>query len=417
MIKDFEMIPINTTYAIRLLGSAVIVSSIAITSTSAETMPSQAEMWKMIQTQQKQIEDLTKKLKLNEEKTDSVIDVVETQQQGGGTSGGSTGWWQNTQIGGYGELHYNGGDKDQIDFHRFVAMINHQFNDSLRFFSEIELEHSLSGDDQPGEVELEQAYIEYDINENLRAKGGLFLLPVGLLNENHEPTRFFGVERNPVESNIIPTTWWEAGAGLSGTFAETFRYDLALHSGLETPTSEGNAFKIRNGRQKVAEATAKDGAVTGRLRWNGINGVDLGVSGQYQNDVTQSSLDEEVDATLLAAHADIRKGDFGLKALYAHWDLGGDAPKLLGRDEQEGWYVEPAYYFGTSIGEFGIFGRYNAYDNEAGNSDDSEYEQIDVGLNYWPHEDVVLKVDMAFVEPPNGQEDDEILNLGIGFTY
>jgi hypothetical protein len=125
-----------------------------------------------------------------------------------------------TTIGGYGELHYNAhrdddnsdNHKSQIDFHRFVLFINHEFNDKMRFVSELELEHSLSGEGQPGEVELEQAYIQYDLTQKTNVVGGLFLIPVGIMNETHEPPTFYGVERNDVEKNIIPTTWWEGGA-------------------------------------------------------------------------------------------------------------------------------------------------------------------------------------------------------------
>jgi hypothetical protein len=398
--------------------AGVLLAGAAIGSTSlafAEEMPSQADMWKMIQQQQKQIDSLTKELKKTEEKAEAVTEVVESQVASG--SSGKSGWWDRTQVGGYGELHYNGGDKDQIDFHRFVLMVNHQYNERIRLFTELELEHTLSGDDKPGEVELEQAWIEFDITEEHRAKAGLFLVPVGMLNENHEPTTFFGTERNPVENNIIPTTWWEAGAGLAGEISSNLRYDLAFHSGLETPTDGDKAFKIRDGRQKVAEASANDGAVTGRLRWSVVNGVELGFSGQYQNDITQSTLNESIHAVLLAAHTNIRKGPFGFKALYAHWDLDGEAPKANGRDEQEGWFVEPAYYLDTDIGNFGVFGRYNQFDNESGNAEDSKFEQYDVGLNYWPHEQVVLKADMSFIDAPEGKKNDNILNLGVGFTY
>lgn len=389
-----------------------------------QAMPSQEEMWKMLQAQQQQIKVLTEALEKTkqqveqtDQKADAVTEAVETKTASTTSSGDTSGWWNNTQLGGYGELHYNAGEKDQIDFHRFVLMVNHQFNDRIRLFSEVELEHSLSGDDQPGEVELEQAYIEFDLAEEHRAKAGLFLVPIGMLNERHEPTTFFGVERNPVETNIIPTTWWEGGVGFSGDLPADVKYDLAVHSGLETPIEGADAFKVRSGRQKVAEATAKDGAVTGRLRWMGMSGVELGISGNYQNDVAQRALDEDVSAILLAAHTDIRKGPVGLRALYSHWDLDGDAPKANGRDEQDGWFVEPGYYFDTSIGDLGLFARYSRYDNESGDSADSEYEQIDTGLNYWPHQNVVLKADMAFIEAPSGKSDDNILNLGVGFRY
>jgi len=384
---------------------------------NAEALPSAAEMWKMVQAQQKQIDELKAQLNQVNQKTEAVTEAVEAQGSDTVASSTSAGWWNNTQLGGYGELHYHGGDKDRIDFHRFVLMVNHQFSEDLRLYSELELEHALAGEGKPGEVELEQAYVQYDVADQHKLNAGLFLLPVGMLNERHEPATFFGVDRNPIETNIIPTTWWEAGIGATGELPLDLRYDLAFHSGLKTTTTEGNAFKIRNGRQKVAEASAKAGAVTGRLRWNGVPGVDLAISTQYQSDVAQDSLEEDIEGVLLAGHADIRKGPVGLRALYAHWDLSGDAPKAVGRDEQAGWFVEPAYYLESEVGQFGIFARYNQYDNEAGDSGDSEYRQVDLGLNYWPHQNVVLKADVALVDAPDGKADDEILNLGVGFNY
>ncbi len=383
----------------------------------AEPMPSQSEMWKIIQAQQQQIKELSDKLDKTEKKADAVTEVVETKSAAGEPKSGAGSWAERTQLGGYGELHYNGGDKDKIDFHRFVLLVKHQFSDSVRMFSELELEHALTGGDEPGEVELEQAYLEFDLTKEHRAKAGLFLLPVGIINEHHEPPTFFGVERNPVESNIIPSTWWEGGVGISGEMPANLRYDLAFHSGLKTEIEGDNAFKIRGGRQKVADAEAKDGAVTARLSWLATSGVEIGAAGQYQNDITQRSQAEGVSAVMLETHADIRKGPFGLRALYAHWNLGGDAPELLGRDVQDGWYVEPAYYLSSSVGEFGFFARYNSFDNESGDSKSSDIEQVDTGINYWPVENVVLKADIAFVNQPEGKKDDNILNLGVGFAY
>ena len=125
--------------------------------------------------------------------------------------GGGGNWFERTTLGGYGELHLNQGDKEQIDFHRFVLFVNHRFSDRVKFFSELELEHSLSGDGKPGEVELEQAYIEFSLDNDWSIRAGQYLLPLGILNEVHEPDTFYGVERNSVEANIIPTTWWEGG--------------------------------------------------------------------------------------------------------------------------------------------------------------------------------------------------------------
>lgn len=380
----------------------------------------------MIQEQQKQIETLTERLEQTTQKvqdTEKKVEVTNERVEATGamveqvreTSSAQPGWWQNTRLGGYGELHYNAGDKDEVDFHRFVLFIGHDFSDKIRFFSEFELEHSIAGDGQNGEVELEQAYVQFDLNEYHRANVGIQLIPVGILNHTHEPPTFFGVERNPVETNIIPSTWWEAGAGVSGQLWEGVSYDAMIHSGLQTPTTGGNAFKIRNGRNKVSEAAADDGAYTMRLRWTGMPGVEVGITGQYQSDVTQGDLN--VDATLFEVHTDIRQGPWGLRGLFARWDLDGAAPKAVGRDVQEGWYLEPSYRFQTKLGEVGVFARYNEWDNNAGSSGDTKFQEIDFGVNYWPHEDVVLKMDFQVQDAPTGESEDDRVNLGLGFQF
>ena len=322
-----------------------------------------------------------------------------------------------TTIGGYGELHYNNldgkngaSDKKEVDFHRFVLFFGHEFTDNLRFFSELELEHSISGDDQNGEVELEQAYIEYDINQQHRVKGGLFLTPVGIINETHEPPTFYGTERNPVEKNIIPATWWEAGVMFSGEIAEGFSYDVAATSGLNT---SGSSYKVRSGRQKVSKAEAEDYAYTGRIKWTGIPGLELAATVQYQEDITQSNDPTAGSATLFETHAVFERGNFGLRALYATWDLEGSGPKASGADEQTGWYIEPSYQISK---HFGVFARYNEWDNAAGSSSDTEYEQIDLGVNWWPHQDVVVKVDYQDQDAPAGKEQDGF-NVGLGYQF
>lgn len=323
-----------------------------------------------------------------------------------------------TSIGGYGELHYNSLDsKDEIDFHRFVLFFGHRFNDQIRFNSEVELEHSLVKDTSnasgPGEVELEQAYLDFDLTPNHTARAGLFLVPVGILNETHEPPIFYGVERNPVETNIVPTTWWEGGAGLYGRFGTGFGYDIALTSGLKVPTTGSSAYKVRDGRQKVAKADANNAAVTARIKWTGIPGVGVAATVHRQDDIAQGTVADGVAgaATLWETHATLARGPFGLRVLYASWDLDGSGPQALGRDEQKGWYVEPSFKITP---KFGVFARFNEWDNEAGDATDSKKKQKDFGFNYWPHEDVVVKFD---VQRQSGAVNDDGFNLGIGYMF
>lgn len=321
-------------------------------------------------------------------------------------------------IHGYGELHYNnlsgeGGasDKEEIDFHRFVLFFGYDFTERIHFRSELEVEHAVTGGDEPGEVELEQAYLDFDLNDNHTARAGLFLLPVGLFNETHEPPRFYGVERNPVENRILPTTWWEGGAGLYGRFGDGFRYDAYLHSGLNT--SSGSLYAVRDGRQKGASAKASDPAATAALNWS-RPGLTLGGSLQHQADLTQGEDPDAGSAWLGELHADLRFGRFGLRGLVAEWRLDGRGPERVGADRQNGWYVEPSFKVTEQIG---LFTRYNQWDNQGGSSAfNSEKIQIDAGVNWWPIPQVVVKADVQWQDHENGKNQNGV-NLGLGYEF
>ncbi len=320
-----------------------------------------------------------------------------------------------TTVGGYGELHYNALDsKDEIDLHRAILFLGHRFNERISFFSELEVEHAQAGEGKNGgEVSMEQAYLEFALTDNHAARAGLLLVPAGILNEVHEPPTFYGVERNPVETNIIPTTWREPGAALAGRIGPGFGYDLMLSSGLKVATSGSSAYNLRSGRQGGRQADANNAAVTARLKWTGAPGVELAAVVQRQDDIAQGTVANGVSgaATLWETHAALARGPFGLRALYAQWDLDGTGPKALGRDEQKGWYVEPSF---KVTPKFGVFARFNEWDNQAGDATDSKKKQKDFGFNYWPHENVVVKFD---IQRQSATANDDGFNLGVGYMF
>jgi predicted porin len=405
-----------------VLGAAVAAAlafpaAQAVEQQAAAAEPTMAEVLRLLKEQQTEIEALKARLSETDtrvEQTATAVEAtasaVESASQRSDTYAKVADWAERTQIGGYGEIHYNNkenGNTDQIDAHRFVMYLAHDFNDRVRFFSEVELEHSLAGDDKPGEVELEQAYIEWDYADHHSAKFGLFLIPVGILNETHEPETFYGVERNNVESRIIPSTWWESGVMLGGEIAPGLSYDFGVHSGLET-----DAFDVRGGRQKSAEAVAEEFAYTGRLKYTGIAGLELAATINYQEDLLQGLVAgaDEASGLLYETHAAYQAGPFGLRALYAQWDIDGDQAQAAGRDEQKGWYVEPSWRLTPKLG---IFTRFSEWDTQAGDSVDTEVEQFDVGFNYWLVENVVLKADWS--DQQNG--DGDSFNLGLGWSF
>ena len=163
---------------------------IAQTSEVATLKQQMKELQAQLKSMQQKLDSIDENVSQNAQAVEATAEAVESYSS-------VPSFWEKTSMGGYGELHYNNlsaedeaNDKEQIDFHRFVLFFGHEFSDRLRFFSEVELEHSLAGDDKPGEVELEQAFVEYDFNEYSSARAGVFLLPIGILNETHEPPTF-----------------------------------------------------------------------------------------------------------------------------------------------------------------------------------------------------------------------------------
>jgi len=319
---------------------------------------------------------------------------------------GAAGAEQKTHFGAYGELHYQANKEadNKIDFHRWVLFMSHEFSEQIRMFSELEVEHAIAAESEAGAVELEQAYISITPESGTEVKLGLFLLPIGIINEIHEPPRFYGVERNPVEKEIIPATWWESGAMLSQQFANGFSYDIALHSGLKV----GNNLVLRKGRQRSAKANGNAWAVTGRLNYSGIPGLFYSAALQHQSDLNQSADDSIGAAQLYETHLIWQLGAFNIKALYAGWNIEGDQAVLLKKDQQQGGYLEVAYKFNP---QWGVFIRENRWQTVQ----NVDKEQLDLGVNWWLHEDVVLKMDYQQSNQPVG--DLQALNIGLGYQF
>lgn len=422
-----------------MIRSACMVLVVSLTAAvhAGEAPPSADQMWALIQQQQVLIDGLSSRLaeaerisartaqhaRVTEQRLDATADYLESY-----LADSTPGKPSATSFGGYGELHYNNLDADdssrdvkEADFHRFVGFIGHDFTDSIRLFAEVELEHSLVKDtddgSNSGEVELEQAYLEIALSDNYYTRSGLFLVPVGILNITHEPDTFFGVERNDVENVIIPGTWWEGGASLGARYSNGLAWDVAVHTGLAVPTTGSNAFRIRSGRQKVSKASAENLAYTAQLRYTGIPGLELAGTFQYQDDMSQVSGDGLDEGQLISLHAVYSHGPFALRALWAGWDLDGDAVQAAGADEQTGWYIEPSYRFNLTRHAFGIYSRYE--DVEAARERDN-FSQWELGLNYWPTEGVVFKFDLRDREHDSAAErgrDFTGFDLGVGYSF
>ena len=378
---------------------------------------------------------LKEKIETTEQQVASNTAAVEVVSENYDVAIQTSEWFNKTTLGGYGELHYTnrsfeGKDKhtEEADFHRFVLFIGHEFTEKLHFYSELELEHSISGDDKNGEIELEQAYLEYTFNESASAKAGLFLMPVGIMNETHEPDTFYGVERNEVEKRIIPTTWWEAGIGGNYRFDNGFSVDAVLSTGLDMDDD----FNIRDGRGKVSKQKANDPIIAFRGKYTGMPGLELAATILHQTDMGQSDnpsdhngdgIPDSIDVgsgTLYETHAiyshAIGPGTFTGKALYSRWDIDIDDSTQQSAGKQYGWYLEPSYRIPTSIGDIGVFGRYQKVDYY--DKKDKNYDIWEAGANWWIHQNVVLKANYIYKEDTiNDNNDESGFDIGLGYSF
>lgn len=347
-------------------------------------------------------------------------------------AGGIQGLADRTTIGGYGELHYNrfGGGatvQDEVDFHRFVLYFGHRFNDWISFKSELELEHANT--ENGGVVELEQAYLDFNINKHFNAKAGIFLLPLGMLNETHEPPTFYGVERNQIETRIIPSTWWEGGVGVYGEALPGLNYQMNLTSSPDASAFASGVNGYRDMRQNVAKAHAENLGVSGALNYTGIPGLLVGAAFFTGNTGQGDAAIGDARLTLWDVHARYQRDRLDLRALYAQGHL-GDADKVAaatGFDTPEqirGWYAEAAYHVWKQ-GDHDVapFVRYESWDTHAEipvnvvRNPAYKNHVWTVGANYWPHPQVVLKADYQDYDKPDGNKGDKRVNMGLGYMF
>jgi hypothetical protein len=261
-----------------------------------------------------------------------------------------------TVLSSYGEVNFNRprrATEARADLRRFVLGLAHRFDERTRLAAEVEFEHAVSSADDPGEVEIEQAYVERQLTDAWSARAGLFLIPMGLLNESHEPTAYSGVERNFVETAIIPTTWREGGLQVVGTVGPGLTLQAGLTTGFDLgkwdPTSaEGQESPLGAVHQELAQARARDWGGHLALGWRGVPGLLVGAAA-FAGNGTQSGGPRALVA-LWDAHARWTRGRLDLSALYARGTISHTArlnaplvgnPVLLPA-EFDGWYVQAA---------------------------------------------------------------------------
>jgi len=346
-------------------------------------------------------------------------------------------------VGGYGEalLEFfddtrddgeESGAVDRFDFLRAVVYFGYKFSDSWIFNSEIEFEHASTSNG--GSASVEFAYLDYLYREQFNIRAGLVLVPMGWLNELHEPTVYLGAIRPRTENQIIPTTWRENGIGAYGALGG-FDYRTYVVNGLDA--SGFSPKGLRGGRQKGAKAKAEDFAWVGRLDWTAVPGLTAGLAGYFGNsgqDLEDSAGNSiAVGTSILDLHVEYRYRGLELRGLYSRAEL-DDVARLneaLGYTGDQsvgetlvGGYLQAGYDLLAGSGKSALtpylrWERLNTQQEvpEGWSANPANDQQLlTLGLAYQPIEQLIFKAEYQNIENQADAGVDQF-NLAMGYIF
>jgi hypothetical protein len=347
-------------------------------------------------------------------------------------------------IGGYGEALLevfddtrddggSAGKPNRFDLLRAIVYFGFKFNDRFVFNSEVEFEHATTEGD--GEVSVEFASLDWLVRPELNLRAGLILVPMGFINELHEPTTYLGAKRPESERRIIPTTWRENGIGLYGDIGR-FSYRTYVMTSLDA--AGFSASGLRDGRQNGSKAKAEDVAWVGRLDWTGTPGLTLGFAGfagdTGQDLVTSDGRSLAVGTTIWDVHAEWRARGVRLRGLWTEADVDdaaalnnalGFGPEESVGETMKGGYLELGYdVLSRRVGTSSLipYLRWEQVDTQSRTptgfaaSGSSDLEIFTLGLAYQPIEQLTLKLDWQDVDVRAGSGVGQF-NVAFGYIF
>lgn len=322
-------------------------------------------------------------------------------------------------IGGYGELHYNAdltNDTKILDFHRFVMFYGYDWTPLWSFTAELELEHNFVKNGQ-GELELEQAYVDFHPLPYFGFRAGVVLAPVGITNLTHEPPTFFSVERPDYANIIIPTTWFGNGVSLHGSIA-SISYNVTVMEGLN-----GDGFSpasgIRGGRMKGYKSNAEHPLTILRLDYNGFSSASFGFSYAMNNAVRADA--DPIGLNLFELH-----GRTQFKNFISSFEIGQMTYDNYDIKKSFGYYFEIGYNIGalvnwsTDIYPWIHWTDYNAASlTQSGGDSEKQfhYSKWMLGVAVKPIDHVVFKIDYGIRTHKLDNSETKQMNIGVGYMF
>ena len=374
------------------------------------------------------------------------IDILSDELDQVKSSGGS-GLAQRTTVHGYGETHWTAseGSDTKVDQHRFVVGVHSKITDWIHLNMEMDFEHAMS------ELEFEFGHLDFLISPSLNFRVGTVLMPMGNLNEFHEPNNFFTVERPDFHKNLMPSTWQQAGGGIYGSRGD-YSYRLYLVnavSALDSSRKFRNSDFIRKGRSQITGIAANDMAVTARIERKTLGG-QAGFS-FYRGGSAGDYIEEEGTLTIVMADYKTKRGpwdlDFGFfKGWVADTQQMNDACSAFGEIACAGTIPKSALGLLATVAvhlpelmqkktihdviPYVQYQKVNPNDEKgdgAASAPGKNYDVVTIGAAYKPHPQVALKAgyrtnfyggtEAANARPGKPGTEQSYFELGVGYQY
>jgi hypothetical protein len=435
------MKPITTTqrFTLKLVTLAVSVGL----ATAASAQSNEAQLMGRLDQLASELEKVKTELKTMKEQQAKTAAAAPTGAVYASGAGNSASGAAVTTLTAYGEIGYSRPSKNSAatttDVGRFVTGFQHRFNDRTKVVAELEVEHSVTSATDAGEVAVEQVYVEHRINQNFGVRAGLFLIPLGLINQNHEPHTFYGVNRPTVETSIIPSTLREVGVQVFGEHDNGVSWSAGITTGFDLTkwdplNGEGVESPLRTLHQEGQFAKSKDLSFFGAADWRGIPGLRVGAgftTGKAGHG-TGGFATPNARTLLWDVHTQWTPGAWDFAAVYAKGSISGagalnktfsGAPYLVPKSF-DGWYAQAAYKFRLSgdykASPFVRYERINtgrSFDGVVPGLNVSAYDTESIwtaGLNFNIAPTVVIKADYQRYKIVT---DSNRFNLGLGFSF
>ena len=332
-----------------------------------------------------------------------------------------------TTIGGYSEhdLVISRNGSSTFRNHRYVLFVYSHISERISTATEVEFEFGGSplkrdGTLGPGEVLLEFSVVDLEIARWLIFRAGVILVPVGIYNLRHDAPAQELPERPIAYTTVVPTTWFESGAGFLGELnvgSTVVGYEAYAVNGLDARILDVEGFRAARGSH--LEDNNADKAITGRLFVSPSLGLEMGISGY-----TGAYDDQGRRANLVNADLFWRLGRVDLtgEVVRAFVDPGyvqgfaADSPantRTRVPTGMTGFYAQANYRFAIEPlfrllppewreGHFTASVRYEEKDTDTEFITAGDAARLTVGLNFRPLPPYVIKQSFDFEK--NGSE-------------